>query len=135
MGSTPTNSCWPPILFYNCGISAPSPSLGRKLCGTVELWNRILILTRDIDLFAYDYSIQTFVRTNNTWRVFHSPWDCFFFSWSSEMQALVKLRVCPECAFKLNYKKEKQFRKAQVSAWPGMFKPNMLVQCGFCPSC
>eukprot|EP00983_Pelagomonas_calceolata_P035787 1120044-Pelagomonas_calceolata.AAC.1 len=33
-------------------------------------------------------------------------------------QALVKLRVCPECAFKLNYRKEKQFRKAQAKALP-----------------
>jgi hypothetical protein len=28
-------------------------------------------------------------------------------------QALVKLRVCPGCAFKLNYRKEKQYRKAE----------------------
>ncbi|KAF5828569.1 folate-sensitive fragile site protein Fra10Ac1-domain-containing protein [Dunaliella salina] len=35
-----------------------------------------------------------------------------------EKQALVKLRVCPECAFKLNYRKEKQFRKAQAKALP-----------------
>lgn len=27
-------------------------------------------------------------------------------------QALVKLRVCPDCAFKLNYKREKAYRKA-----------------------
>mmetsp|Transcript_37040 Transcript_37040/g.82340 ORF Transcript_37040/g.82340 Transcript_37040/m.82340 type:complete len:310 (+) Transcript_37040:95-1024(+) len=31
-------------------------------------------------------------------------------------QALVKLRVCPACAYKLNYKKEKQFRKAGGAA-------------------
>lgn len=29
-----------------------------------------------------------------------------------DKQALVKLRVCPECAYKLNYKKEKQYMKA-----------------------
>lgn len=29
-------------------------------------------------------------------------------------QALVKLRLCPDCACKLNYKKEKQYRKAQT---------------------
>lgn len=31
-------------------------------------------------------------------------------------QALVKLRVCPGCAHKLNYKKEKQYRKASSAA-------------------
>ncbi|GFR50375.1 hypothetical protein Agub_g12589, partial [Astrephomene gubernaculifera] len=31
-------------------------------------------------------------------------------------QALVKLRVCPACAFKLNYRKEKQLRKASEAA-------------------
>lgn len=30
-------------------------------------------------------------------------------------QALVKVRVCPECAIKLNWKREKEFRKAQVN--------------------
>lgn len=29
-------------------------------------------------------------------------------------QALVKLRVCPSCGYKLNYKKERQFQKAQA---------------------
>ena len=33
-------------------------------------------------------------------------------------QALVKLRVCPQCAFKLNYRKEKQFQKARALAGP-----------------
>ncbi|GIL82844.1 hypothetical protein Vretimale_8174 [Volvox reticuliferus] len=31
-------------------------------------------------------------------------------------QALVKLRVCPSCAFKLNYRKEKQLQKADAAA-------------------
>jgi hypothetical protein len=31
-------------------------------------------------------------------------------------QALVKLRVCPSCAFKLNYRKEKQLQKAVDAA-------------------
>eukprot|EP01025_Chloroclados_australasicus_P007157 TRINITY_DN12283_c0_g3_i1.p1 TRINITY_DN12283_c0_g3~~TRINITY_DN12283_c0_g3_i1.p1 ORF type:complete len:301 (+),score=29.98 TRINITY_DN12283_c0_g3_i1:59-961(+) len=30
-----------------------------------------------------------------------------------EKQALVKLRVCPDCAYKLNYKREREFRKVQ----------------------
>lgn len=35
---------------------------------------------------------------------------------SATPQALVKLRVCPACAYKLNYKKERAFEKAQAKA-------------------
>ncbi|GAX81921.1 hypothetical protein CEUSTIGMA_g9349.t1 [Chlamydomonas eustigma] len=32
-----------------------------------------------------------------------------------QKQALVKLRVCPSCAFKLNYKREREFQKAPAA--------------------